>query len=449
MTTYGVGGTLPAPSAIMCTRSRAGERTGKVLPVRLWILSLGVVGIMVVPLGNPALLAQQSSGETGEATYFYDLRNGSTGFIVRFTINMVVTPSGADPEPTLAIRATKRVGVEALEGRGGQQTLQAEHVDPVIGFALVSPSGSAASEYMQAQAAPISSAPAALESTRQIDKLNLEEVWQSNLRVPRDFLVAGMRIPFAVVALMGGPLGDPARHGQLSGDWPVVELPQEPAVPEPEAATSAYVRSLKERATTRAVDLKAGRHEKQPPLNREAAVAYAKKYTVEESYNLPKENRRYLYHNPDWHRYANDCTNFLSQSLLAGGWSERGNPTIIFGDYDRTSSWFHFRSHRGMHSATWVNANNFHLMLQETKWATPTRDWDDLSLADIVLVDHSNPSGKRRPDGVIDHAMMVTKIGDNGMPYFTYHSRDHVDKSLLTFVQDIGPDALYYPYIVP
>jgi hypothetical protein len=42
-------------------------------------------------------------------------------------------------------------------------------------------------------------------------------------------------------------------------------------------------------------------------FNRGAAAAYARKYAHDG--------------NPDYHKFGNNCTNFISQSLLAGGLS--------------------------------------------------------------------------------------------------------------------------------
>lgn len=67
------------------------------------------------------------------------------------------------------------------------------------------------------------------------------------------------------------------------------------------------------------------------PLDREAAVRYARKWAF-------KRNPRYL----DFHGLGGDCTNFVSQCLYAGG--ANMNYTPVYGWYyisadNRTASW--------------------------------------------------------------------------------------------------------------
>ncbi len=77
------------------------------------------------------------------------------------------------------------------------------------------------------------------------------------------------------------------------------------------------------------------------PLNRAAAVRYAIRHALSA--------------NPAYIRYGNDCTNFVSQCMHAGGWSQ------IKGWYQSNSVWWYTGGIFGVRAAsyTWAAAQNF------------------------------------------------------------------------------------------
>jgi len=75
--------------------------------------------------------------------------------------------------------------------------------------------------------------------------------------------------------------------------------------------------------------------------NRVAAVQYAQKWA--KSFN------------PDYVQFPNDCTNFVSQALRAGGWEMVGaDVTDTFSD----SKWWYGLSSITQASHTWAGAAN-------------------------------------------------------------------------------------------
>jgi hypothetical protein len=129
---------------------------------------------------------------------------------------------------------------------------------------------------------------------------------------------------------------------------------------------------------------------------RDRAVAYARRYAVT--------------YNPQFISYTNDCTNFVSQAMLAGGWQMQGGSLD-----DRTSpeSWWYglakppegefsdfinwirsigknrAQEHdegyaRYMASKTWASAEHFHRFLQQSGRARIVDDYMQLEPGDIV-----------------------------------------------------------------
>jgi hypothetical protein len=121
-------------------------------------------------------------------------------------------------------------------------------------------------------------------------------------------------------------------------------------------------------------------------LNHSAVRAYA--------YNYAKD------YNRNYRSFGNDCQNFVSQALSAGGWSY-------------TSEWWYFSFYQ---SLPWVNANDFYNFVKRSGRATLTNDPTQLEAGDILQVDWDG-------GGSIDHSMIVTrKDSASGTVYLTYHS---------------------------
>ncbi len=126
--------------------------------------------------------------------------------------------------------------------------------------------------------------------------------------------------------------------------------------------------------------------------------------------------------NPAYRYFDLDCTNFVSQALLAGGWTETGKY-----NYASNYAWYYDWGTRPGYSNTWTVANNLYYFLSYSYRAYPVglahKPWYNyFSVGDIVQIDYTK-------DGSWDHSMIVTAISVNDM-YMTYHTSNTKDKSL-------------------
>jgi hypothetical protein len=140
--------------------------------------------------------------------------------------------------------------------------------------------------------------------------------------------------------------------------------------------------------------------------NRQAAVNYA----------LQWWNKA----NPAYRNFgSNDCTNFVSQCLYAGGWPMKGwNKWSL-------SHWFYYGYY--YYSNTWTVADDFSKFLAVYSGRGQARSlaykpWDKyFKIGDIIQIDYGryvgDPNG---PDGKWDHTMIITKVTTNEI-YVTYH----------------------------
>ena len=139
--------------------------------------------------------------------------------------------------------------------------------------------------------------------------------------------------------------------------------------------------------------------------NAQAAVNYALQYV----YN----------YNSQYRSYSNDCTNFTSQALRAGGWTydQTGG--------DRTASdvWY-YTSYSWTTSYTWAGAHNFYQFFKQSGRGYMAGTFSELIKGDLVQADWG-PT----PDGNISHSMVVTDVA-NGTAFVTYHSTNTRNRSL-------------------
>jgi hypothetical protein len=131
--------------------------------------------------------------------------------------------------------------------------------------------------------------------------------------------------------------------------------------------------------------------------NRFAASYYAQQFSASDHYN------------PAWHVEKNDCTNFVSQALLAGGWVMTGG--LNHRDY---SAWYSSPSFR---SWTWNSAEPFAKFLLKSGRAYRCSK-DALTIGDLVQLLSEN--------GEAHHTMMVSNLR-NGEPLLSYHSVNRTD----------------------
>ena len=201
-----------------------------------------------------------------------------------------------------------------------------------------------------------------------------------------------------------------------------------------------------------------------PPLipgiyNRAAAVRYARLHVKSRNPNFPEPHNR------------NDCTNFVSQALLAGGWTMVGGTEW---DYNNNDVWWYGRVKKADHesgfghvverikdivrddisdderfrySQTWSGADNFARFLRASGRASEVSGPDKLQPGDILQL-------RRKSDGNMQHTMFVIeRVGgellyaqhtnDNTYSYKSYLlGRVHADQELVHWkVKDIIPPS--------
>jgi hypothetical protein len=146
-----------------------------------------------------------------------------------------------------------------------------------------------------------------------------------------------------------------------------------------------------------------------PHFNHQAAVAYARRWAQSA--------------NPQYPPFGEDCTNFVSQAMLAGGW------TMVGGDwfddmfnrmYD--SVWWYgqtlpvFRA-----SYTWSGAPNFARWIVASQRGVRAKNPMELQPGDVLQI-------RVKATGVIGHSMVVT--GKRGTDLLlSAHSNPRLDKS--------------------
>jgi hypothetical protein len=153
-----------------------------------------------------------------------------------------------------------------------------------------------------------------------------------------------------------------------------------------------------------------------------AMAAYAQKY--------------WNHYNPAYRQFngaGGDCTNFISQSLKAGGWK---NASGWASDYNHT--WWYSPSNPSTQSWSWAGVNEWSWFALSSQRVTTLDDVYQLGVGDILQMDFD-------ADGSKDHSMIVTYRSRSGMPYVTYHSTNTLNRSVASLVA-AWPDALYYAY---
>ena len=180
-----------------------------------------------------------------------------------------------------------------------------------------------------------------------------------------------------------------------------------------------------------------------------SAAAYAKKWATGT--------------NPAYLRFGDDCTNFVSQAMEAGGWTQITGSNIC--DLRKTDSVWWFKRGACVNwkrailypfagnpavdaSYTWGGAQNFFNFLKASGRGTPAKSVNELDIGDVVQRDHG--------DGQMHHSMVVTEKGPafiNGAPKtqikLSYHTNDTLNRNFL------GPGGIknstprtwnYYPW---
>ncbi|MFE5815202.1 amidase domain-containing protein [Streptomyces sp. NPDC056479] len=155
-------------------------------------------------------------------------------------------------------------------------------------------------------------------------------------------------------------------------------------------------------------------------LDYKAMAAYAEKYW-----------RNYNKDYPDFNGQGagGDCTNFVSQSLKAGGWKHA--PGYVY-DYTK---WF---GNAEIQSHSFVGVNEWSWFAQNSKRTTGLASVYQMDVGDVLQMDFDKNGSK-------DHTMIVTYRSPQGVPYLTYHSSNTYRRSLASIIAS-DPNAAYYAY---
>lgn len=137
-------------------------------------------------------------------------------------------------------------------------------------------------------------------------------------------------------------------------------------------------------------------------------------------------------YNTAYRRYSSvggDCTNFVSQSLFAGGWKQVTSSREDYGTwYSKTSG----------ESDTWIGVNEWSWFTQTAKRTTALANAYQMDVGDLLQMDFDR-------DGSKDHSMMTTYRSSSGVPYLTYHDTDTYRRSLSSLIASY-PNSAYYAY---
>ncbi|MGW7258448.1 amidase domain-containing protein [Streptomyces sp. NPDC054834] len=151
-----------------------------------------------------------------------------------------------------------------------------------------------------------------------------------------------------------------------------------------------------------------------------AMVAYATKYWNNYNKDYPDFNGAGA---------GGDCTNFVSQTLKAGGWKH------VPGDGTDFHKWF---GNSEIQSDSFVGVNEFSWFALSSKRVTSLANVYQADIGDVLQMDFNK-------DGEKDHSMVVTYRSPQGVPYVTYHSTNTYNRSVASLVASY-PNAAFYAY---
>lgn len=127
--------------------------------------------------------------------------------------------------------------------------------------------------------------------------------------------------------------------------------------------------------------------------NREIAVNYAEKWWNGRNQKFPT--------------FQDDCSNFISQCLYAGGFP-------MTSSRDRTKGWWQ----NGISwSFSWSVAHAFMLYLESSPYTKKVPDVKMLELGDIICLDFEG-------DGRFNHSLIITDFDEKNEPLVNAHSYD-------------------------
>ncbi len=110
--------------------------------------------------------------------------------------------------------------------------------------------------------------------------------------------------------------------------------------------------------------------------------------------------------NPNYPQFTDDCTNYISQCLYAGGLPMWGKPNRSKGWWiEGKSNW----------SFSWTVAHAFMLMLKAASWTKEVKNPAQLMIGDIICYDFEG-------DGRYNHNTIVTGKDEHGNPLVNAHT---------------------------
>jgi len=172
------------------------------------------------------------------------------------------------------------------------------------------------------------------------------------------------------------------------------------------------------RATDAAADLKgAPRNVTSAPTlnyNYSAMAAYAERYVL--SYNTA------------YRRFSNDCTNFISQAMRAGGWA------MVSGFYQSNGAWWYNWANQ---SYPWAGAENWHRFALSSRRTYILSNVWSMGLADVLQLDFDRNGNK-------NHTMIVVST-TSSQKYLNYHTNDTRHRTLSSIISQY-PSAWYYAH---
>jgi hypothetical protein len=169
--------------------------------------------------------------------------------------------------------------------------------------------------------------------------------------------------------------------------------------------------------------------------SRSATASYARKHAL-------SPNHAYI-------TYSNDCTNFVSQALYAGGWS------MIFGkdicsERKNDNVWWFKRNEckrrllPNIHAShTWGAAENFRRFIAFSGRGSLTSNVMSLEIGDVLQMNFSGGE-------TAGHTMIVTKKSSTNI-YLSYHTINKLDEPFYDEGKKSGistryPKARYFPW---
>jgi len=135
--------------------------------------------------------------------------------------------------------------------------------------------------------------------------------------------------------------------------------------------------------------------------------------------------------NPAYRSFAENCTNFISQAMRAGGW------TNVYGWYRDARHWWYNWLNQ---TWSWVGVRHWHEFAFTHSRRTGLLSWPrSLLEGEVLLVDF-------QPDGTKDHSMIVTRKTATEI-YLTYNTVDHLNRSFASLSLAF-PNARWFPHMI-